>query len=210
MLSARRCAIIGGRVDEAWSVMVKERQAMRGQAGWTAPNGDRPRRGAPGLYTIIGLKLGKSLLLFGITLGIYSLMDEDLRAEFERFLRWVRLDPEHKFFVDLGARLQEMTPSNVRWIASGTFLYGLLLLVESVGMMFRVFWAAWLAVGETAFFIPIEIYDLMRDFSLAVFVILWVNVGIVWYLVKNRDRLFHHVVPSTRPSPATKRVEPSA
>ena len=151
------------------------------------------KQGSAGLYSIITLKLGKSLLLFGITLGIYSLMGEDLRAQFERFLIWVRLDPEHQFFADLGARLQVMTPSSVRWIASGTLLYGVLLLVESVGMMFRVFWAAWLAIGETAFFIPIEVYDLMRDFSFAVFVILVVNSAIVWYLVKNRNRLFHHI-----------------
>ena len=150
-------------------------------------------KGSVGLYTIIILKLGKCLLLFGITLGIYRLMGEDLGAEFERFLIWIRLDPEHQFFADLGARLQLMTPSSVRWIASGTLLYGVLLLVESVGMMFRVFWAAWLAIGETAFFIPIEVYDLMRDFSFAVFVILVVNSAIVWYLVKNRNRLFHHI-----------------
>lgn len=153
-------------------------------------------KGAAGLYGIITLKLGKSLLLFGITLGIYSLMGDDLRAEFERFLLWVRLDPEHQFFADLGARLQAITPENVRWIASGTLLYGLLLLVESVGMMFRVFWGAWLAIGETAFFIPVEVYHLMREFSIAVFIILIVNMVIVWYLVRNRNRLFHHVALS--------------
>ncbi len=150
-----------------------------------------------GLYTIIAIKLGKSFLLFGIAMGIYSLMNEDLQAEFEQFLRWVRLDPEQQFFADLGAKLQLMTASNIRWIASGTLIYGVLLLVESVGMMFRVFWAGWLAIGETAFFIPVEVYDLMRNFSFAVCVILVVNMAIVWYLVKNRNRLFHHASLAT-------------
>jgi uncharacterized membrane protein (DUF2068 family) len=158
-----------------------------------------------GLYTIIAIKLGKSFLLFGIAMGIYSLMNADLQAEFERFLRWVRLDPEHQFFADLGEKLQLVTPSNVRWIASGTLIYGVLLLVESVGMMFRVFWAGWLAIGETAFFIPVEVYDLIRDFSIAVFIILVVNVAIVWYLVKNRSRLFHHVSLATGPGSAPER-----
>jgi uncharacterized membrane protein (DUF2068 family) len=166
--------------------------------------------GAAGLYGIIALKLGKSLLLFGITLGIYSLMDEDLRAEFERFLRWVRLDPEHQFFADLGDRLQAMTPSNIRWIASGTLLYGLLLLVESIGMAFRAFWAAWLAIGETAFFIPIEIFELVRYFSFVVFVILVVNVLIVWYLIRNRDRLFRHRAFAASASTVPENARPSA
>jgi uncharacterized membrane protein (DUF2068 family) len=164
------------------------------------------RTGRPaGLYTIIAIKLGKSFLLFGIAMGIYSLMNEDLQAEFERFLRWVRLDPEHQFFADLGAKLQLLTPSNVRWIASGTLIYAVLLLVESVGMMFRVFWAGWLAIGETAFFIPVEVYHLIRDFSLSVSIILVVNVAIVWYLVKNRNRLFHHIARATGPGPASER-----
>ena len=76
--------------------------------------------------------------------------------------------------------------------------------------MFRVFWAAWLAIGETAFFVPIEVYDLMHDFSVAVFIILLVNMAIVWYLVKNRDRLFHHFAPSSTPSSVPESVEPSA
>jgi hypothetical protein len=32
----------------------------------------------------------------------------------------------------------------------------------------------------------------MRGFSLTVFIILVINLAIVWYLVKNRNRLFHH------------------
>lgn len=165
-----------------------------------------PRRPA-GLYTIIAIKLGKSLLLFGIALGAYSLMDEDLRFQFDRLLRWVRLDPEHQFFVDLDLSLQAVTPAHLRWIASGTLLYGLLLFVESVGLMFRVFWAGWLAIAETAFFIPIEVYDLVRGFSVTVFLILMINVPIVWYLVKNRNRLFHHV--SHHKAPARQGDGPS-
>lgn len=177
-------------------------------SGGDITRGAPARKRAAGLYTIIAVKLGKSLLLFGITLGIYSLMGEDLQVELERFVRWLRLDPEHQFFADLGARLQVLTPAGIAWIASGTLLYGVLLLVESIGLMFRVFWAAWLAIGETAFFIPIEIYHLMRDFSPAVFVILVVNVAIVWYLAKNRARLFHHASLGAKPYPAEAEPAP--
>jgi uncharacterized membrane protein (DUF2068 family) len=183
---------------------------MTAQGKWGTMRGTaRSARMDPGLYSIIALKLGKSLLLFGITLGFYSLLDEDLRSAFERFLLWVRLDPEHQFFANLGDKLQVLTPSSLRWIASGTLLYGLLLLVESLGMMFRVFWAAWLAIGETAFFIPIEVYHLLGNFSLGVFIILVVNVAVVWYLVKNRNRLFHHVALSPSPSSAPGETGPS-
>ena len=158
------------------------------------PTGPKPaaRKKAAGLYTIIALKLGKSALLLGLAFGIYSLIESDLRFEMERFLRWVSVDPEHAFFVALGERLEEITPANIRFVASGTFLYGALLVVEGVGLLRRAFWAAWLAIGETAFFIPLEVYELMRHFSRGVLLILLVNVVIVWYLLRNRARLFHH------------------
>jgi len=183
---------------------------MTGQGKWGGIRGEgRSSGAATGLYSIIALKLGKSLLLFGITVGFYSLLDQDLQSAFEQFLHWVRIDPEHQFFADLGLKLQAITPSSLKWIASGTLLYGVLLLVESLGMMFRVFWAAWLAIGETAFFIPIEIYHLMRDFSPVVFIILVINVAVVWYLVKNRNRLFHHVNLAPSPTSAPGESGPS-
>ena len=157
------------------------------------PSGPAPaaRKKAAGLYTIIALKLGKSALLLGVAFGIYSLIDSDLRAELERFLRWVRVDPEHAFFVALGERLEQITPANIRFVASGTFLYAALLVVEGVGLLRRAFWAAWLAIGETAFFIPLEGFELVRHLSHGILLILLVNVAIVWYLLHNRARLFH-------------------
>jgi uncharacterized membrane protein (DUF2068 family) len=159
-----------------------------------------PKRVA-GLYSIIALKLGKGLLLIGISLGVYSLLGDDLKAEFERLLRWMSIDPEQKFFASLGLRIEQITPDNIRWIAWGTLLYGLLLLVEGVGLTFRTFWAGWLAIGETAFFIPIEIYELLKGLSLTLSAILVINLVIVWYLARNRNRLFyHHVQAHPRPA----------
>jgi uncharacterized membrane protein (DUF2068 family) len=78
------------------------------------------------------------------------------------------------------------------WVAVGTLFYSMFSLVEGIGLMFRVGWAGWLAIGESAFFIPIEIHELTRRFSWPVFVILALNIFIVWYLFQNRERLFRH------------------
>ena len=48
-------------------------------------------------------------------------------------------------------------------VAIGSLLYSLFSLVEGVGLMFRVSWAGWLAIGESAFFIPIEILELIHS-----------------------------------------------
>ncbi|MSU22190.1 MAG: DUF2127 domain-containing protein [Pedosphaera sp.] len=53
-------------------------------------------------------------------------------------------------------------------------------------------WIGWLAIGESAFFIPIEVYELVEAPSLTVTIILAINIVIVIYLYRNRERLFRH------------------
>jgi len=151
----------------------------------------RPKR-APTLYLIIALKLAKGTVLLVVALGVYSLAGKDLQDLFNRFLLWAQLDPENKFFAAAGDRLDRITPANVRLVASGTFLFGLYLLISGGGLIFRLPWAIWLAIGESAFFIPLEIYELARRPSYELLAVLGVNVMIVSYLLSNRHRLFRH------------------
>ena len=159
---------------------------------------------APTLYFIIGVKLIKGILLLLLAFGVYQLADNDLLKDYRVFLDWLHMDPERKFFTDLGAKIQKVTPQNVYWVASGTAFYSLFSLVEGIGLMYRVSWAGYLAIGESAFFVPIEVYELMHGFSLAVLVILLLNILIVWYLFANRHRLFrHHHQPVAKPQSAS-------
>ena len=167
------------------------------------------RKRAPALAAIITLKSGKALLLLLLGLGFFSLIGQDLDAQFDRLLRFIHLDPEQHFFAALGDHLQKITPSNLRWLASGSVLYSLLLIVESVGLIRRSWWAVWLTIGETAFFIPIEVFDLVEHVSWLVTIILVLNILIVTYLVRNRDRLFKHhhphaLVEEVRKDPAAE------
>lgn len=88
----------------------------------------------------------------------------------------------------------QLTEANLLVAAAGSLVYSLFSLVEGTGMIFRVSWAGWMAIGESAFFIPIEIYEMMRPgkFSWFVAVVLGINIIIVCYLFKNRHRLFRH------------------
>ena len=166
---------------------------------------DKPKH-APTLYFIVGIKIVKGVLLLLVALGVYSLAGKDLQDLFDRFLRWVHLDPEGRFFNAIGERLDTITPANVKKAALVPLIYGLFLLVGGTGLALRAKWAIWLAIGESAFFIPIEIYELVRrrtpetDMHHAMFahpqiglaVLLGLNILIVWYLFENRNRLFRH------------------
>jgi uncharacterized membrane protein (DUF2068 family) len=164
---------------------------------------------APTLYLIIAFKLLKGSLALLLAFGVYKLAGRDLQDLFDRLLRFIHLDPENRFLSDIGDRLDEITPANVRWVATGTFLYSLFSLVEGVGLIFRARWAGWMTIGESAFFIPIEIFELVHHheliklarargelvahgFAWKLSIILGLNILIVWYLYQNRARLFRH------------------
>jgi uncharacterized membrane protein (DUF2068 family) len=158
----------------------------------TKPDTRVVRRRAPTLYAIIALKLLKGVLFVSLAIVAYTLSDNDLPYEYQRLLHFLRVNPENKFFADVAARIGHLTEVKVLQVAAGTLLYSLFSLVEGVGLMFRVSWAGWLAIGESSFFIPIEIYELVHRFTKLVLIILIINIGIVWYLLKNKERLFHH------------------
>lgn len=150
------------------------------------------KKRAPTLYAIIVIKLLKGLLFVVLAIVAYTLSDNDLPAEFRGLLHHLRLNPERKFFADLAVRLGKLTEAKVLWAAAGTLCYSLFSLIEGVGLVFRVSWAGWMAIGESAFFIPIEIHELVKNPVLPVFLVLALNVLIVWYLFQNRHRLFRH------------------
>ena len=167
-----------------------------------------PKKPAPTLYFIVVIKLIKGAALILLALGVFSLANKDLSDVFDQFLRWVHLDPERSFFQGIGDWLDTITPANVRAVATGTFLFGLFLFMLGLGLLFRAKWAIWLAIGEGGFFIPVEIFELIRHrnprppevprpelFShpkIGLLLVLVLNVIIVWYLFQNRKRLFRH------------------
>ena len=173
----------------------------------TLPKGKAKR--APTVYFIAGIKFLKGIAALLLAIGVFSLRDKNLPEEFRNMLEFLHLDPEKKFFLDLADRIGEITPTNLEWVAAGSVVYGLFMLLQAVGLAFRVSWIVWLVIAESAFFIPIELFELVRRHApnpenhahffthprIGVAIILVVNVAIVWYLFKNRDRVMKHHHP---------------
>lgn len=161
---------------------------------------EQVRRRAPTLYAIIVLKIIKGLLFVILAITLYTLSDNNLPQEFRSLLQHLKLNPERRFFADLAIQVGQLTERKVVLAAVGTLVYSLFSFVEGTGLMFRVSWAGWLAIGESAFFIPIEVYEILNRLKAperhnppaVLAVILGINILIVWYLYQNRRRLFRH------------------
>jgi uncharacterized membrane protein (DUF2068 family) len=151
-----------------------------------------PPHRAPTLYGIIAFKLVRGVLLLMLAMQVYALVGKDLRPHFDEAVRRLKLDPETAFFDRLGDRIDAFTPVNVGWAATGALLYGFLSLAEGTGLILRARWAGLLVVAESGFFVPLETFELIKRPSITITVVLLLNVAIVLYLHRNRERLFRH------------------
>ena len=147
---------------------------------------------APTLYSVIAFKAIKGIVFLLLALSFVSLTDNNLPEDFRHVLHSLKVDPESRFWAHIEEQLKTITPTNLWWMASGTSLYAILSLAEATGLAMRKAWGGWLAIGEGAFFIPIEIYELSRRYRPELAAILVINIVIVVYLWFSRDRLFSH------------------
>lgn len=150
------------------------------------------KRRAPTLYFIVAIKLLKGTVALLLALGVHSLRDASLPDLFQKLLEFLHLDPEKKFFADLADRVAEITPTNLHWVVIFSVAYGLFMLLQAGGLVFRVGWIVWLVIGESAFFVPVEVFEIVHRPSWLKVAVLMVNVFIVWYLFANRARIIRH------------------
>lgn len=158
------------------------------------------KKRAPTLYLIIFFKLAKGLLAVFLAAVLYTQPANKLPTDYEQIMdrpavkevfHYLRINPENKFFERLATQINAATDAGVRAAVVGALLWSLFPLAEGLGMIYRVKWAGWLAIGESAFFVPVEIYKLLEDFSWVMVGVTVTNIFIVWYLFANRERLFY-------------------
>src|SRR5690349_3885947 len=108
---------------------------------------DQIKKRAPTLYAIIAIKLLKGALFMTLAIVAYTLSDNDLPAQLRNMLHHLRVNPERKFWADAAIQVGRITEPTMVKAAVGTLVYSLFSLVEGVGMIFRVSWCGWLAIG---------------------------------------------------------------
>jgi uncharacterized membrane protein (DUF2068 family) len=163
----------------------------------------KPKK-TPTLYFIVAVKFIKGVAALLFAVGAYNLSDNNLSDDFHQLLLDLHIDPEKRFFMDIADRLNEVTAANLHWVTGVSAAYGLFMLLQAVGLACRWSWAVWLVIIESGFFIPIEVMDLIHKHvrdpenprphlpKIGVLIVLAINVAIVWYLYRNRERIIRH------------------
>jgi uncharacterized membrane protein (DUF2068 family) len=133
---------------------------------------------------LIGLfKLFKAALLIAVGIGAVRLLHKDLSASVLHWVQVLRVDPDNRYVHGIIVRVFRVTPKQLRELSVGTFIYAGLFLTEGMGLLLRKHWAEYFTIITTGAFIPLEIYEVARHFTITKLVVTVVNVLIVWYLV---------------------------
>lgn len=133
---------------------------------------------------LIGVfKLFKALLLIAAGIGAIKLMHKDLASTAMHWVQVLRVDPDNRYVHGILARIFRVTPKQLKELSVGTFVYAGVFLTEGLGLLLRKHWAEYFTIISTGLFIPLEMYEVARHFTVIKLAVTVVNVLIVWYLV---------------------------
>jgi len=126
----------------------------------------------------------RGLLLVAAGIYLLSHTGSDFGSIANHLARAIELDPRRHFIRRVIDRLGSLSRHEIRFFGAAALAYGVLELVEGVGLFLRKRWAEWLTVVATSLLIPFEIYELARRPSLLKAGGLVVNILIVLYLIR--------------------------
>ncbi len=136
------------------------------------------------VLVLIGLfRLFKALLLIVVGVGAIKFLHKDLAGTVMHWVRMFHVDSDNRFIHKLLVRIFRVTPKQLKELSVGTFFYAGLFATEGIGLLLRKHWAEYMTIITTSLFIPLEIYELARHFTILKLAVTAMNVLIVWYLV---------------------------
>ena len=109
-------------------------------------------------------------------------MHRDIASVVEHWIEVLRVDPDNRFIHRALLKVFNVTPKQLKELSAGTFVYAAIFLTEGTGLLARKHWAEYMTLISTGLFIPLEVWEIYRHFTMLKVAVTVVNVLIVWYL----------------------------
>lgn len=143
---------------------------------------DPPRRRRV-IRLIAAERIVRSILLLFAGGYLLTHLGTDFGKLADHIARAVELDPRRPFVRHIIDRLHRLHASTIVITGIAALGYGVLELVEGVGLWLDQLWAEYLTVIATSLLIPLEVYELIHKPSLLKAAGIVINIAIVAYLV---------------------------
>ena len=136
----------------------------------------------PGLHVIALLEASKAMLALLAATGLEILGPQPLRDGVNALIRRFSLDPDRGTLPSL---LNMISPDAVHLAAAAMIGYGLLHLVEAWGLWKAKAWASWLGCLTASIYLPFDIYAIVRHPGWASWMVLAINLIVVYVLARD-------------------------
>jgi uncharacterized membrane protein (DUF2068 family) len=149
------------------------------------PTQRKKRRKSPrGLRIIAAVKLFKGVMLLGIGLGLFGLVNRDVAELAQKLTDRLNIDPENHYarlFLEKAADIQ---PDTLRHFGVWSLIYSAILLTEGTGLWLNLRWAKYVVIVSTGAFVPEEIYLCLHKFNWFKLGVLGFNIAILVYIIQ--------------------------
>jgi uncharacterized membrane protein (DUF2068 family) len=112
-----------------------------------------------------------------------NMWHKDVASQVEGWLDQLRIDPDTHYIGTLLNKLQLVHTKESKELSALGLGYAALFLTEGTGLLLRKRWAEWLTIVATGSFMPLELYELIKEFSALGLLMLFVNAVVVLFLV---------------------------
>jgi uncharacterized membrane protein (DUF2068 family) len=140
-------------------------------------------RGDTTLLAIAIFKFVKGAVLFALSCGALTLLHKNVAMEVEHWLNQLRIDTDNRFVGALLTKLHLVHTKELKELSALGAGYAMLFLTEGTGLLFRKRWAEWLTIIATSSLMPVEIYELVKQFTAVRLLVVLANVGVVVFLI---------------------------
>ena len=135
------------------------------------------------LFAIALFKFVKGAALLALAFGALTLLHKDVASEVANWLDQLRIDPDNQFIGTLLSKLELVYSKELKELSALGAGYAALFLTEGTGLLFRKRWAEWLTIIATSSLMPIELYELIKQFTAVRLIALLINAVVVLYLI---------------------------
>jgi uncharacterized membrane protein (DUF2068 family) len=144
----------------------------------------KKRRKSPrGLRLIAAVKLFKGVMLLGLGLGLFALVNRDLDEMAQKLTERLNVDPENHYVRLFLENVANIQPHTLWHFGVWSLIYSTILLTEGIGLWLNLRWAKYLVIVSTGAFVPEEIYMCLHKFNGFKLGVLVLNVAILVYII---------------------------
>lgn len=155
----------------------------------------KQRQHHTGLVLIAVYKLLQALFFIALGVGAMQLVGKDVGDVLAQIASDLRFNPESRFVNFLLDRASLLDDPMLRRIGFAAFCYAGIGIFEGIGLYLEKAWGEYLTAIITASFLPFELHEILRRFTLPRVGLLVANVLVLIYLlgmIAERQRRHRH------------------